>query len=146
VINRGQDFGSLFQRLTATAPPPRDAAIEEEAAHAVEQWPLLALLTHGVHAAAHRPSVRAEPVPPDAPPRAANPLDHMFSRLERMAANGGAKPSAPQPVAPVRGAAPLPPLAPTSSAPEAPVTIEPRDTLRDRTQPSPAHLFERLRR
>jgi hypothetical protein len=97
VISRNRPTGTLFQQLPPAQPRTRDPVLEEQVAHAVEQWPLLALLTPGVARAA---TPRAEPEPkaaakePEAPAHARSPLDELFDRLKRAAETVAVSPPA----------------------------------------------------
>ena len=149
----------LMQRLARSQTAAPDPAAEDAAIRAMEQWPLLGLLTQELRGAPRPVSLRSiQPIdPPDAGPRQTTPVDQMFVRLERMTkpvpANMAAPPSTlvVQPVAsmPMPQPLPQPPAQPqpmpSRPATETPVTIEPREVLHHDAAVSPARLFERMK-
>jgi hypothetical protein len=66
VNNRSREIGTLFQRMATTNSASPDPAIEDAAARAVQEWPLLALLTRS-HVAPAKP-VRHMQMAVEAPP------------------------------------------------------------------------------
>jgi len=142
MISRSREASSLIRKVAPTQPTPRDPAVEEEASRAVEQWGLLALLTHGLHSPARPVSLRAELIqtaPLSSQQRQAGPLDQIFARLNRAPVATPASVATPQP------AATAPPTQQSANA-DAAMTIEPRDVLHYSTDASPTRLFERIKR
>lgn len=111
MINRNRKIETLFQRM-GTRSGKHDPAVDREATQAVEQWPLLAMLTPGVRAQVERvptvdtpaPPIQPAVVPTKAPvapvvapaalaPAATkaqlSPLDQLFSRSADTAKSGG---------------------------------------------------------
>lgn len=70
--NRSREVEALFQRMAAAPSGSRNPAVEQDAAHAAAEWPLLALLTPGLPArapAAKQPApIHVEPVAPRVEP------------------------------------------------------------------------------
>lgn len=104
--DRSREIDTLFQRMATKVTASPDPAIEDDAARAVEEWPLLAMLTHAKTAPAPRARpihhmmmpveepmalgapVAAEPVPEfepiaDAPSHQLSPLEQLFMRAEQ---------------------------------------------------------------
>jgi hypothetical protein len=108
VNNRSHEVDTLFRRMAVATTAARDPAIEDDAARAVEDWPLLTMLTHArtapvkpVHhmmmpveepmtlsapVAEAAPILEPEPSPgfePETPSRTLSPLEHLFRRAEQ---------------------------------------------------------------
>jgi len=89
--NRSRDIETLFQRMGAKPLTTRDPGVTEDAARAVQQWPLLAMLTEGL----------------PAPRRPMGQPSQSFAEPARVPVN-------PPAIVPP---APVPPTAPAPSAP-----------------------------
>lgn len=136
--DRSREIDTLFQRMATKVTASPDPAIEDDAARAVEEWPLLAMLTHAKTAPAPRVKpiqhmmmpvdepmalgapVAAEPVPEPAfepiaatPSHQLSPLEQLFMRAEQTGKPQAVQSSVFAPTAP----AAAPPL--KTSAPPA---------------------------
>lgn len=134
MTDRSREIDTLFQRMATKVTAAPDPVIEDDAARAVAEWPLLAMLTHVKPAPVSVPRARPiqhmmmpveveEPVVLDTPIAAADPMpltpepyaappSHSLSPLEQlfMRAEQTGKPQAAQPS--VFAAAPAPAIAP----------------------------------
>jgi len=141
----------LIKRLARAQSGVPDPGVEEAAIRAMDQWPLMGLLTQELRSAPRPVPLRVEAVDPSGvSPRQPAPIDQMFVRLERITkpANGDGQTAAPAHVTSPVPSAPqaVPPApAPTPLPPETPVTIEPRTVLHHDSSLSPARLFERMK-
>jgi hypothetical protein len=149
VNQRNRDIDTLFRRMATTASAPPAPAIEDDAAHAVDDWPLLAMLTHAriVPAVPARgaaeipvdeamplanPTVSAaapEPVPEPAS-RQLSPLEQLFVRAEQTGKPQNSQPS-------VFAPAPTPVLATTPTFPAPPPLKAPQQQPQRRLAPVP---------
>jgi hypothetical protein len=158
LVGRG-NISSLFQRLPAAQPASADPVIDEDAARAVETWPLISLLSQSLLVPRRLEPTRLErehEIDP-AHPQPGSALDQMFSRLERMTRQAATEPEAPRPAEPVRYVEPAhhvepvhyieparhiePPMA---QQPAAPSQVAPAPPRRTGVETSPARLFERF--
>ncbi len=158
--HRSGEIDTLFQRLAVAAAAPTDPTIAADAAHAVEDWPLLAMLTparpaptrpaHHMMMPVEEPIQAAAPVAPaplfqpepafapepepEAPSHQLSPLEQLFRRAEQTG-----KPQTFQPTvfaAPAVETAPAPPpLKVPTQRRLAPLTPQPTATAARAARP-----------
>lgn len=68
MTNRSRAIETLFQRMGAAGAGKHDPAIEKDAASAIGQWPLLAMLTLGPRETGERAATPKATIPPVQPP------------------------------------------------------------------------------